>query len=74
MSSNDITETLYSYLPFLFFISSLPGRYRRTGPRSSGLGHPAHGGIKRFPSPLGHAPYGDLQKLFFKTFSFDNFL
>ena len=52
-SNNGNSETfLFFTSPFLFFISSLPGRYRRTGPRSSGLGHPAHGGIKTVPQPV----------------------
>ena len=49
----------------------------------AGIAVPAHtlrgwvtqrmGDPRRLPNPLGHAPNGDLQKLFFHNFSSDNF-
>ena len=52
-------------------------------PCRAGIAVPAHtprgwvaqrmGDPRRLPNPLGHAPNGDLQKLFFHNFSSDNF-
>ena len=48
----------FTFLPPLFysfsfiFIFSLPGRSRRTGPYSAGLGRPAHGGSETAPQPF----------------------
>ena len=63
MSINDNSETSLGSLILIFplmtplaqfflYFRVLPGRHRRTGPYSSGLGRPAHGGSETAPQPF----------------------